>query len=274
MSSPNTYDVSVALCDHMIEHRQYRDLASFLQHNITPKDDALLNLIQLAIAYLDINVEQIHALATQVDRDVLLKTSPLELRVYCYAHYLNQQFVKHEYMDYFRGLSPVMVDLFRLVLEHQLDHSLEPYLENVYKENEHGQRIYKGLHWNKSKIESGSNFIRETWKKYYGNYFNYSHYVSSSHLIKLITDHVDDQEIVEACDHLREIEKSVRNLVAHEIIHLSEALVEERSGYELDDIHQLLQQVCMMAGLDDRHQWAVLNEIDKELHQQIPQYLK
>lgn len=254
---------------HMIDYRQYLPLLNLILENPDGYPRQLEQLVRLAQAYLSVDTVTIQQLAVNTQKQYLLKPNDLELRTYAYAHYMNHQFEQKEYMDYFRGLSPLLVDLFRLLIAHDFLPNLKDYIEPIMKLQEDGREIYKGLHWKQEVIESRPNPIAETWKKYYGEYFNYKHYVSSSHLIKLIEDHASKSEIREKCHQLRQIEKNIRNIVAHEAIYVSDELIEYRSGHTIEEIHYLLQEVCLLAGLTDKSQWAVLNELDKDMKELI-----
>ena len=104
--SPNISKTQMTLIDHMLEYNQYRPLLSYIKENTTLNDSYLTHSIQLAQAFLDVNIREIEQLAPKVDRQYLLKPTYLERRVYSYAHYMNVQFERSEYMDYFRALSP------------------------------------------------------------------------------------------------------------------------------------------------------------------------
>lgn len=268
-SSPKIDKTQVALIDHMLEYRQYRPLLTYLKEKTALKEPYLLHSIQLAQAFIDVNIREIEHLAPKVERHYLLKPTFLERRAYSYSHYMNIQFERREYMDYFRALSPLLVDLLRLIIEHDFMPELNEYIEPIVKENAEGKPIYRGLQWKQSVIESKKNMVFETFNKYYGDRFNYKHYVSSSHLLKLIDDHSKNDEVRAKSVSLRHIEKYVRNIVAHEVIYVSDELVERRTGMSMKQIHRLLQEALLLADLNDKRQWAILNELNKAIKNNI-----
>ncbi|MGO4942319.1 hypothetical protein ACTQ5R_06710 [Ruoffia tabacinasalis] len=267
--SPNISKTQLALIDHMLEYNQYRPLLSYIKENTALNDSYLTHSIQLAQAFLDVNIREIEQLAPKVDRQYLLKPTFLERRVYSYAHYMNVQFERFEYMDYFRALSPLLVDLLRLIIEEDFMPELSQYIQPIVKETVEGKPVYRGLQWKQAKVEEEANKVAETFTKYYGDRFNYKHYVSSSHLLKLIDDHSRNDEVRAKAISLRHIEKYVRNIVAHEVIYVSDELVERRTGMNVKQIHRLLQEALILAGLDDKRQWAILNEINKAIKNNI-----
>src|SRR5699024_5318378 len=120
-----------------------------------------------------------------------------------------------------------------------------------------------------AKAEEVANKVTDTFTKYNGDRFNYNHYVISSHLLILIDDHCRNDEVTMKSISLTHIEKYVRNIVAHEVIYVSDELVERRTGMNVKQIHRLLQEALILAGLDDKRQWAILNEINKAIKNNI-----
>lgn len=268
-TSPTINKTQWALIEHMLKYHQYRPLHHFILEQTALKNNTLLNSIQLAQAIIDVNIRQVEQLAPKVNRHYLLKPTYLERRVYSYAHYMNIQYERQEFMDYFRALSPLLVDVLRLIIEHDFMPELNQYIEPIIKENVEGKPIYRGLQWKESAVESQPNRVADTFTKYYGDRFNFKHYVSSSHLLKLIDDHSKNNEVKAKSISLRHIEKYVRNIVAHEVIYVSDELVERRTGMSMNQIHRLLQEALLLAGLDDKRQWGILNEIHETIKNNI-----
>lgn len=260
---------NIELIEHMLQHNQYRPLKKYLNGDTSNKNTYLLNSIQLAQAIIDVNIPEIEKLAPKVNRHYLLKPTFLRRRVYSYMHYMTIQYQRQEYMDYVRGLSPLLVDLLRLLIEHDFMPDLNEFIKPVIKENADGKPIYRGLQWQQSIVESEPNLVAQTFTKYYGNRFNYDHYVSSSHLLKIIDDYCQNDEIKAKTQSLRHIEKYIRNLVAHEIIYVNDELVERRTGMTVSQIHHLLKESLLLAGLDDKRQWEILNELNKTIKNTI-----
>lgn len=268
-TSPTINKTQWALIEHMLKYHQYRPLHHFILEKTALKNNTLLNSIQLAQAIIDVNIRQVEHLAPKVNRHYLLKPTYLKRRVYSYAHYMNIQYERQEFMDYFRALSPLLVDVLRLIIEHDFMPELNQYIEPIIKENVEGKPIYRGLQWKELAVESQPNRVADTFTKYYGDRFNFKHYVSSSHLLKLIDDHSKNNEVKAKSISLRHIEKYVRNIVAHEVIYVSDELVERRTGMSMNQIHRLLQEALLLAGLDDKRQWGILNEIHETIKNNI-----
>lgn len=262
------------LLQHMLSHYQFSAFKKYIKGSsqwYTPRLDKLLSL---AYAYLHTDLETIEELATQLNILHLNNPSFLKRRVYSYTQSLAVKLHHEEYDDYLRALTPLLVDIMRLIIEVNALPNLDHYLIKIYEETPEGKSLYRGLQWKQSNIEAHNNIIRQTWQKYYGNYFSYSHYVSSSHLLKIIVDHVPNPKIVKACQKIRMIEKYARNLTAHELVYVDEEWLEYRTGSSGLEIHNLLMQLTQYAGLTDKRQWQTLTIIEAEIEEELRQLYK
>lgn len=262
------------LLEHMLSHRQFKAFKKYIKQHKQWYTSRLVKLLSLAYAYLHTDLETIEDLATQLHFQHLNDPSFLERRVYSYTQSLAIKLHQHEYDDYLRALTPLLVDIMRLILQTTVLPDLDRYLIKVYKNSPDGKSLYRGLQWNQTQIESHGNIISQTWQNYYGDYFSYSHYVSSSHLLKIIVNHVPDPKIVKAAEEIRQIEKYGRNLIAHELVYVDEKWLEYRVGYSGLEIHNLLMELTQYAGLSDKRQWETLTLIEAEVEEELLKLFK
>lgn len=257
--------IQLHLIEHAIQHHQYISLYSFLHQHPQWQDADALNLVGLAHAIVKGNLSAIERLAPSTGYSYLTQPTYLEQRSYNFWHYLTIQLKRQEYADYLRALTPLLVDIYRLIIQKYLLPDLNKYIEPITKVKEDGDALYRGLQWSRSAIEGHDNMIQRTFQHFYGSRFNYSHYVSSSHLLKIIELNSKDETLIEKSHSMRNIEKYLRNIVAHEIVYVDEDWVEARIGLSPVAIHQLLKDLYHLAGLNDERQWESLSTIDKKL---------
>ena len=257
------------LLQQMLDYQRYQPFKQFIRQHRRWYSDRLDDLLSLAHAYVHTDLKSIEILAPKVGMTFLTRPSLLQRRVYSYTQGLAIKLEVHEYDDYLRALTPLLVDILRLVIETTLLPDLDRYLTEVVKETVDGKPLYRGLQWNQALIEEEPNPIQVTWKRYYGDYFNYSHYVSSSHLLKIIDDHVEDPTIRQVAGRMRKVEKYARNIVAHELVFVDDHWLEYRLGMNGQDIHQLLMQLNQVAGLTDAQQWQGLVKIQEAIEQEL-----
>ncbi|MGX7107236.1 hypothetical protein ACWOBE_05470 [Hutsoniella sourekii] len=261
-------ELSQDILTSLLDHQQYLLLDQLLASDYSPSSKPR-QLLQLAQAIINVDLTGQEALAESLGYSYLLQTAKLERRAYCYFHNMNGQIKRQEFADYFRGLTPMLVDVLRLVVEATFLPNLDYYLTPVIKNNSQDKPIYRGIQWDQEAIQEDGQLIERTWRRYYGLRFNYDHYLSSSHLLKLIDDHCQDQEIRHAATAMRQIEKHVRNLVAHEVVYVDREWVKDRSGHSISQIHRLLVHLMHLADLKDQGHWEILETIHAAFIEEI-----
>ena len=254
---------------YMLEDQDYDQIRLFLVKHLKGQVDPILPVIDLARSILIVDMDQVETLALQTNLNFLIKPTQIQRKVYFYTHHLNLQIKKREYADYFRGLTPVLVDILRLLVEHDFMPNLNEFMIPVIKNTPDDKPLYRGLQWFEKKIEGQNNMIKSTFKKYYGDRFNYDHYVSSSHLIKLIDDHSKNEDIKHKTNQMRLIEKYLRNLIAHEVVCVDEAWVQQRVNMTPLQVHELYMDLVHLAGLTNPRQWDVFEEIEQRVRHHL-----
>ncbi|AXY24629.1 hypothetical protein CL176_00500 [Suicoccus acidiformans] len=262
-----------ALIEHMLRYREYRPLAAYIRKTPYRGNQVLEQLLALGQAILEINLETIDELAPLLDYTYLTEASQTKRKVYSFTHYLNLRFEQQAYGDYLRALTPILVDVFRLLIEADFMPDLSRYIQPVIKPTVDGHPLYRGLQWKETLIESSEDQrIQETWQRYYGERFNYEHYVSSSHLLKLIADHSSNEHLKDKANQMRYIEKYLRNIVAHEVIYIDQDWFRHRIGEPPEAVHDLYHDLLKLAGLTDQRQWQILDIIAEDFMDTIKQY--
>ncbi len=253
---------------HMLDYREYLLLQSYLDSSsvLTPH---LQLLTQLGEAILHCDIESVNTLAESLNISHLTHITRLKQRAYYYYQGMQLNFLRQEYGDYFRALSPFLVDVLRLIVERHIMPQLNEFIIPIVKENAEGNKIYRGLQWKQSRVEQSNNIINQTFKKYYGERFNYDHYVSSSHLVKIIDDHSNDQHLKQLIAKVRHVEKYVRNIAAHEVVYVDNTFVTQRTSLTLEEIQLSIQELMDFAGLTDQSMIHILLEINQQILEEL-----
>lgn len=249
----------------LLKYDHFQALESELQSLEVPDKAKLLSLARLGNAILQVDIENVQKLAQNTPFQGILNASPLERKAYYYLQTMSLQLKRQEYGDYLRGLTPLLVDVFRLAIERDFMPNLADYIQPIKKETIDGENLYRGIQWSQTKIDSHPNLIADTWKKYYGHFFNYNHYVSSSHLIKLIEVNSTQSRVIELASQMRKIEKYLRNLVAHEVLNVDQQFFVDRMQMTPTQVHQVLLDLYDEIGLTDSLQRTSIDRIKKEL---------
>lgn len=274
MYHPLSTESQVILLQFMIEQADYVSLSHFIQQYPEWQVDVLETYIQLGQALITQDMNTIEALANTAQMSHLLEPTALERKLYSYMNYLQIQLNKREYADYLRGITPLLVDVFRLLLVRDCIPNLDEYIHPVVKPTDDDILLYRGMQWTQEVIESTNNIIRQTWQHYYGDAFNYEHYLSSSHLLKLIEHNSTNEAMKHHAMQLRQIEKKIRNLVAHETVHVDIAFIKERIQCAPEEVHTLLIETLHLAGLTDPIQWQSLSHLNQQMIEWVHAYAK
>lgn len=141
---------------------------------------------------------------------------------------------RKEYADFIRSLTPAIMQLFLRIMENCA--KLDP---RIYTVRTHDKLCWKdsalekdGLH-SLIKLSSGTNQTL----------------VYSKDVLALIQLKASNPSVVKLCEGLRSIETNIRNIVAHDIIEVTDIVIRNKTGYEPEEIMDMLQKACDFAGI-------------------------
>lgn len=147
-----------------------------------------------------------------------------------YALNLNVRLQRKEYADFVRALTPLIVDLLEMVLKKQTGIDINEYCfwENTVRK------------WDRNKL--AGNVILEKLNEKYNNKFRYGP-VYSGHLNTLIQQLSPDARLKELADDLRNIERSIRNLAAHNIVSITDERIKNETGFTGKQIMDIIKSM-------------------------------
>lgn len=242
----NTKSTQSEIVQMLVKYNHFRMLErEYIADNLP---DAQL-IVQLIRAILLCDESTVVRLAQETPYQFLNEGTRLERRAYYALQGLQVKLEQAYYADYLRMLTPVLVDVFRIAIETSILPELQAYIIPIAKEKENHISLYRGVQWSKEKIESSENLVHKTFQHYYADRFNYQQYVSSSHLLKIIELNSKDTSLIEAATQLRQAEKYLRNLAAHELIPVDKQYFQERMGYSPQQLHNKLENFYDKIGL-------------------------
>lgn len=185
------------------------------------------------------------------------------IRLFEYIMYLKIKIERNEYTDFYRGISPIIFDLFKIILLNQ----------NI-NISELVTGTGKYWSWEKiddydSKIPEGKIKIKDSLHKI--DNFSYKSFVSSLHLNQIISDNVSDIELKKSTNWLRDIETQIRNPVAHKILIIDQKWINvNRQKIYIDEILQHLIIIFDFAYKKiDKKAWDAYEEMNKFILEKI-----
>ncbi len=212
-----------------------------------------ISKLDLAVARIELNNSKVNALIKDEDKNIYLPYESGDYRT-LYEYILNLQVKvdRNEYADFLRGLSPVFVNIFALILKTNTGFNLRDYSFEA-KDG--------GLMWNSKKLKNTE--YESILNRAYSAPFK-GNYVLADHLSKLIEKLIEDQGIKKCVSDLRDVEKKARNIAAHNIVHVDDSWIKEKTGYRskeiIDKIHKACGYTSMNTGCCDWNSYQKMNE--------------
>jgi hypothetical protein len=167
-----------------------------------------------------------------------------KIKLFEYIQNVEIKYLRGEYADFIRSISPAVFELFMLILK-----KCSVDINKLSKKNSHGT-----LMWNKDTLIEEKGVLSILENSY--DDFKTDSYVKSDHLQKIIDDLCSDEEIIEFSKLIRTIEEKVRNKAAHEIIKIDEKYIEKETNKTPKEICEILKKLFSYACKDlEKESW-------------------
>lgn len=164
-----------------------------------------------------------------------------------YFEYLQNLEIKckrKEYADFIRAITPIILDLFVLIFEKETGIKLDQYWYD-----DHG--VTK---WELAKIDDTEigTVLQNNYPSFSNaeNNRNNTNFIKSDHIVLLIKNFVENHELIDLVSNLRETEKNIRNLAAHQIVSIDDEKIKQKTqnrsnktGFSSDDLCRMLEKL-------------------------------
>lgn len=232
--------------------------------SLSNTNNELNDLLQMAQSRLALDIKNARNIAIkyQID-DIFPVKKDGDIKCFEYALSLDIKRKKQEYADFIRALTPLLVNLFDLILKKNFNIDYRKYCkerDNVFS-------------WESNLLVDTDvqNYLDAWYKENKGNNFRgYGQAVSSDHLRALIigvshSSQHQDTQMFTIVDTLRNIEENVRNNAAHEINMVTEEYIKTKAGIGSSEIMNLIKKAFTYSGInikkDDWNAYDRMNEI-------------
>lgn len=178
-----------------------------------------------------------------------------ERKYFEYACNMEIRLKKKEYVDFIRSVTPLIVDLFELILKKRCNIKLDNYCRFSTKGGK-GHRRWSMQHLKDTTVLKILNDAFD------GN-FN-AQDISSKHLKVLIEGLDKDQHLIELVNAVRSVEDNVRNLAAHQIISVTEERIQKLTGFSSDKIMEMIKELFNYTGINIKKEyWDSYDEMNE-----------
>lgn len=199
------------------------------------------NYLKLAEKRLLLDISEVDKIAKKINFDCIPVKSSSERMLFEYALCMMIKLKKGEYVDFVRAITPILVDLFELVLKVQCKIDVNDYCNNIKKKDGSNQRRWSGDKLMNTEVESVLNTA-------FSGSFKLGD-VYSVHIKALIEHFSTDMQMNELISNLRLVEEKIRNTAAHDIVSVTEKTIEERTGFSADKIMKMIQKLFSYTGI-------------------------
>lgn len=192
-----------------------------------------IDLVEMAARRELFDFRTVDQLVRKAGYDCVPVKSSDSRKAFEYALGIQLKWEKKQYADFVRALTPLIVDLFEDVLE-QIGGEADI---NQYKEEKNGVKFQK---WDPDKLADTK--VLDVLNEKYSLGFNKKD-ISSDHLNALIQHYCENKRLKDIAEALRDVEKKIRNLAAHEIVAITDDVIKEKTGFTGDQIIKMIREI-------------------------------
>ena len=180
-----------------------------------------LNLLYAANSRMKLDLKNMKKFLNCVPVDLIpVKESNYQMLVE-YALNLQIKLKKEEYADYVRALSPIMLDLYLLILKNECGIDI---LKDYSYRNKKGI-----LRWDQEKLQ-GDQRVWQALRRGYQGQFDAGRAVENGHLRVLCRELIEDENIRSRVQVLSDVEEKVRNSAAHQLVSVTKSSIQNLTG--------------------------------------------
>lgn len=194
----------------------------------------------------------------EMDIQVFPVQSSAEIKYFEYALNMEIRLKKQEYVDFVRAVTPIIVDLFEMILKKECHFVVDQYCRT----DGHNRRK-----WNLETLKGTQ--AEECLQKEFPKGFNGGD-VYSSHLAPLILSFSDDEHLKPLIENIRRVENNLRNVAAHEIISLNDEEIIKMTGFTSAKIMKMIKELFPYAGMRVKKEfWNSYDDMNQIIIQRI-----
>lgn len=176
--------------------------------------------------------------------------------------WLQMKVKRGEYVDFVRGITPAMTELFRLCLKNACGIDIERYC--VKKGSSMRPDYLKA-----EKLEEQNPRILDVLDARYREFKD--GFISSEILSCLIERYCDNEELVEIVKVLNKIDgESVRHIAAHAIATITDEWIKKQSGYYCHEILNMMKKVAFISCINNKKEiWDSYDEMNEMIKREL-----
>ncbi|NLJ57406.1 MAG: CRISPR-associated protein Csm6 [Tissierellia bacterium] len=216
----------------------------------------LFKLLKAANYRLQLNFSGINTELKNTSYDILPVKDYERKIILEYLLSLNIKVLKEEYADFIRATTPVIAELFELVLKRICNIDLDAYSTKRKSNNILIRR------WSREKLSRNPDLLEILDEYFLGGIEERP--LASYHMSVIIEVYCSDTKIKNTVRDLRNVEQRVRNLTAHEIVSVTDEWIKNETGYKSEEIINKLKYLANVSGMNiSRELWGSYEKMNE-----------
>ncbi|SFR79457.1 type III-A CRISPR-associated CARF protein Csm6 [[Clostridium] aminophilum] len=223
--------------------REYDYKAALSAAELLPEEatKSYLALLKIACARLQLDNRDLNAQVNQYQMSGFPVKGDDARKYFEYALALDIKRRRGEYGDFVRALSPILADLFEMVLYKECGINIRKYVEVKNRVPRWSPSLLCGTEVESILISSFSSFDYKA--------------VSSIHILKIIENKCHNEKVINIVESLRQVEQEVRNIAAHEVVSVTEKMIKDTTGYSSQQVMNLVKEAFKYTNLNIRSEY-------------------
>ena len=215
-----------------------------------------IDLLKIGDYRIQLQLSETDKLSRQAGINVFPVRDSNKRKYFEYALMLQIKLLRKEYADFIRALSPLIADLFELILKNSCGIDVNDYCF-----------VRGGLRkWDKYILtgnDAAANGIYNSILSEYSD-FKGTGPVFSSQLLVIIQHNSTNTALLDVVGNLRDVESKVRNLAAHEIVSVTPEMIHRLTGYTPERIMRFVKNAFAYAGINVKTEyWNSYDDMNK-----------
>lgn len=220
--------------------------------------DEFYDMLKLAVARIQLDLSTVTSISKKYNVDVLPVKSSDQSAIFEYSLALQIKLFKKEYGDFVRAISPLITDLFEMILKYQCKIDIRKYCVKR-------KGVYFIIRTELDKTSEGNELIKILDEEFsFGGFRDCP--IAASNLKPILLSYIDDLKIKKDIEYMRDVEENVRNMAAHEIVSITEEKLQKLLGNNttFNQIFKAIKSLVVYAGIkitsDDWNSYDKMNE--------------
>lgn len=215
----------------------YRAAATVAQEIPDNRRCKYYDLLRMASYRVLLNFFEVDRILKKETMECIPVRSGGDRKCFEYALLLEIKLSRGEYTDFIRGLTPLIVDLFEMILKRRFQINVDQFCSVNNSSN------LRRWDMNKLKNTEILSLLNTFYRPFKGND------ISSDHLRILIEHYADDNRLKGIVNDIRKVERQVRNPAAHEIVAITDDTIKEITGFSGQQIMNKIKVLFEYTGM-------------------------